>query len=151
MFLYLLYAGRPIWLFCFYKALVLFQSNLMVHWNLQKQLSFLWHTWTGKCFYDLFCQFCKKRRFNKKPKVTWTTRQKTASTPGNGALESSRIKVQILWEGHKIWRNLCQNKLGDFKIIVTFSKYVHRCLNFKKPIQKAKMKIFYIESIVKLL
>ena len=25
---------------------------------------------------------------------------------GNGALKSSRIKVQILWEGHKIWRNL---------------------------------------------
>ena len=57
----------------------------------------------------------QKKAFQQETKVTWTTQQKTASAlglgKGNGALKSSHLKVQILWEavwceGHKIWRYL---------------------------------------------
>ena len=42
----------------------------------------LFYKWIG--FYDLFCQCEKKEKHfkKKKKKVTWKTRQKTASTPG---------------------------------------------------------------------
>ena len=63
-------------------------------------------------FMTCFVSFAKKT-FQQETKVTWTTRQKTASTlgKGNGALKSSRLKVQILreevWcEGHEILRYL---------------------------------------------